>query len=107
MKPIMPSSASSSGAVDSAHQKAACELNPNSESPQALLKVRRTIFRQRCRTFGGGSGIGPLPCRCQGIVYESAGDVAGRGSTTVCEALESLSLTRSLPSTSGEPGLPD
>ena len=90
MKPIMPSSASSSGAVDSAHQNAACELSPNSESPQALLSVRSAILRQRCRTFGGGSGIGPVPCRCQGIVYESAGDVAGRCSTVVSSALVSI-----------------
>ena len=48
----MPSSASSSGAVDSAHQNAACELIPNSESLQALLSVRPAIFRQRWRKIG-------------------------------------------------------
>ncbi len=66
----MPSNASSSGAVDSAHQNAACELIPNSESLQALLSVRAAILRQRCRTFGTGTRTGPVTCWCQGIVSE-------------------------------------
>ena len=90
MKPIMPSSASSSGAVDSAHQNAACELSPNSESPQALPSVRSTILRQRCRTLGGAIGTGPVPCWYQGTVYESAGEDAGRCSTVVSSALVSM-----------------
>ena len=45
--PTEPSRASRSGAVDRADQKAACELIPNSESLQALDRVRPATFRQR------------------------------------------------------------
>ena len=45
--PDRPSRASRNGAVDIADQKAACELIPNSESDQALLRVRPTTLRQR------------------------------------------------------------
>src|SRR6478752_2046389 len=90
MNPIIPSSASSSGAVDSAHQNVACELSPNSESPHALPSVRSTILRHRCRTLGGASGSGPVPCWYHGTVYESAGDDAGRCSTAVSSALMSM-----------------
>src|SRR3954454_18556638 len=101
MKPIIPSRASSSGAVDNAHQKAACELIPNSESAQALLSVRPTIFRQRLRTLGTGRGIGPVPCRCQGTVSESAGDGADRWMTAVASAELSASLFGPLPFSDG------
>src|SRR5664279_1513289 len=99
MNPIMPSSASNNGAVDSAHQNAACELIPNSESPHALLRVRSTILRQRCRTRGGGTATGPVPLRCHGTVSDSAGDDGGRASTAVSSALLSLP-TAVLPSLS-------
>src|SRR6478609_11697982 len=42
--PTRPSSANNRGAVDSALQNAACELNPNKESPQALEAVRPAIL---------------------------------------------------------------
>ncbi len=45
ISPVSPSRASSIGAVDSAHQNAACELRPNSESPQALDRVRAATRR--------------------------------------------------------------
>src|ERR1700712_4950683 len=73
-KPTDPSRASSSGAVDSADQNAACELIPNSESPQALDAVRAATLRQRCRTgpFASGSAaIGPVATRCHGTVMLS------------------------------------
>src|SRR6478752_9720965 len=71
--PVSPSSASSSGAVDSADQNAACELMPNSESPHALLTVRAMTLRQRRRTRPLAVGTGPLPSMCHGSV-SSAGD---------------------------------
>src|SRR6478752_2043268 len=70
--PTRPSRASSSGAVDSAHQNAACELRPNSESPHALDSVRPISLRQRCRTLGGGTGTGPVPWRNQGMVWSAS-----------------------------------
>ena len=57
--------------MDSAHQKAACELIPNSESPQALLSVRAATLRQRWRTRPLAVGTGPVPSECQASVYES------------------------------------
>ncbi len=76
--------------MDSAHQNAACELNPNSESPQALEAVRPAILRQRCRTGPWAVGIGPVPGRCQGTVCCSTGEVievgcSGRSSATVAD----------------------
>ena len=69
--PDSPSSASRNGAVDSAHQNAACELIPNSESPHAFPSVRPMILRQRCSTGPSAAGTGPEPSRCQGTVTRS------------------------------------
>src|SRR6478609_252522 len=76
--PVSPSSASSSGAVDSADQKAACELIPNSESAQALLTVRAATLRQRRRTRPLAVGTGPLPSMCHGSVASAGDDPAGK-----------------------------
>ena len=48
--------------------KAACELIPNSESPQALLTVRAATLRHRRRTRPLAVGTGPLPSMCHGSV---------------------------------------
>src|SRR5664279_3219337 len=69
----MPSRASSSGGVDRADQNAACELNPNSESPQALSRVRVRTFRGRCRTGPATVGTGPVPSGCHGTVTGPGG----------------------------------
>ena len=71
--PDRPNRASSSGAVDSAHQNAACELIPKSESPQALLTVRAATLRHRCRTRPWPVGTGPLPFTCHGSVGAAVG----------------------------------
>ena len=76
--------------MDNAHQKAACELIPNSESAQALLRVRPAILRQLCRTVRGAAAPARCPCRYQGTVSESAGDGADRGIAAVCSALLSI-----------------
>src|SRR6185312_3364280 len=97
--PTRPSRASSSGAVDRALQNAACELNPNSESPQALDAVRPAILRQRCRTGPLAVGIGPVPGRCQGTVCCITGEVIevdgwGRSSATVADWSAGLETCR-------------
>src|SRR5664279_996494 len=69
----MPSRASSSGGVDRADQNAACELNPNSESPQALSRVRVRTFRGRCRTGPATVGTGPVPSGCHCTVIGPGG----------------------------------
>src|SRR5664280_1707171 len=69
----MPSRASNSGGVDRADQNAACELNPNSESPQALSRVRARTFRGRRRTGPAAVGIGPVPSGCHGTVTGPGG----------------------------------
>src|SRR5664279_2300979 len=78
----MPSRASSSGGVDRADQNAACELNPNSESPQALPRVRARTFRGRRRTGPATVGTGPVPSGCQGIVVSAGDDAAGPGTAS-------------------------
>ena len=75
--PDRPSSASSSGAVDSALQKAACELIPNSESPHDLASVRKMIFRQRLRTGPLAVGTGPVPGRVPGFGVGQPGGPPG------------------------------
>ena len=87
--PVRPSSASSRGAVDSADQKAACELIPKRESPQALLMVRTTTFRQRRRTRPFAVGTGPLPSMCHGSV-SSAGDGSGASAAATGSAAVSV-----------------
>jgi hypothetical protein len=74
--------------VDSADQKAACELIPKRESLHALLMVRTTTFRQRRRTRPFAVGTGPLPSMCQGSV-SSAGDGPGAAAAASAAAIGS------------------
>ena len=72
-KPIEPSNASSSGAVDRVNQNAASAAIPNSESSQALDAVRLSTLAQRC-VVPGGTTIGAVPGRCHGTTSASAGE---------------------------------
>src|SRR5664279_5451659 len=58
---------------DRADQNAACELNPNSESPQALSRVRARTFRGRRRTGPATVGTGPVPSGCHCTVTGPGG----------------------------------